>query len=75
MNNVLPNTIAVTHPAVIRAAIVHAMQLPPTTFWRFDVAPLSLTDLRFSGRVWSVRCAGCSLPSSPPAEERIASAD
>jgi broad specificity phosphatase PhoE len=53
--------IAVTHPAVIRGAIVHALQLPLMTFWRFDVAPLSLTDLRFNGRVWSVRCVGCPL--------------
>ena len=66
------HTIAVTHAAVIRGAIVHALQLPLTTFWRFDVAPLSLTDLRFNGRVWSLRCAGCSLQSSPSAQDRTA---
>ena len=60
------HTIAVTHPAVIRSAIVHALHLPLETFWRIDIAPLSLTDLRFNGRVWSLRCAGCSLLSLLP---------
>ena len=60
------HTIAVTHPAVIRAAIVHALQVPLPAFWRFDIAPLSLTDLRFNGGVWSVRCAGCSSLSLLP---------
>jgi broad specificity phosphatase PhoE len=55
------HTIAVTHPAIIRSAIVYALHIPPQTFWRFDVAPLSLTDLRFNGRVWTFRCVGCSL--------------
>jgi broad specificity phosphatase PhoE len=54
------NTIAVTHPAVIRAAIVHGLQIPLQLFWRFDIPPLTLTDLRFS-RMWTVRCIGCPL--------------
>jgi broad specificity phosphatase PhoE len=56
------HTIAVTHPAVIRSAIVHALQAPPSAFWRIDIAPLSLTDLRWNGRVWTVRSSGCALP-------------
>ncbi len=56
------HTIAVTHPAVIRSALVHTLQGPPSAFWRIDVAPLSLTDLRWNGRVWTVRCSGCALP-------------
>ena len=55
------HTIAVTHPAVIRAALVYALRLPSQNFWRFDIAPLSLTDLRFSRDVWTVRCSGCPL--------------
>lgn len=55
------HTIAVTHPALIRAAILCALQAPPESFWRIEVAPLSITDLRFNGRVWIVRSAGCSL--------------
>lgn len=57
--------IAVTHPAVIRAAIVSALDAPPQAFWRIDIAPLSLTDLRFNGRVWTLRSSGCALRGSP----------
>jgi broad specificity phosphatase PhoE len=56
------HTIAVTHPAVIRSALVHTLQSPPSSFWRIDIAPLSLTDLRWNGRVWTVRSSGCALP-------------
>jgi broad specificity phosphatase PhoE len=55
------HTLAVTHPAVIKAAIVTAMQAPATSFWRAEVFPLSATDLRYNGRVWTVRSSGCSL--------------
>src|SRR5580698_7098131 len=49
------HTLAVTHPAVIRAAILYSLQAPPESFWRLDIAPLSITDLRFNGRLWTVR--------------------
>jgi broad specificity phosphatase PhoE len=58
------HTIAVTHPAVIRSALIHALQSPPSSFWRIDIAPLSLTDLRWNGRVWTVRSTGCALPGN-----------
>jgi broad specificity phosphatase PhoE len=57
----MDHTIAVTHPAVIRSALVHALLSPPSSFWRIDIAPLSVTDLRWNGRVWTVRCNGCAL--------------
>ena len=41
-------TLAVTHAAVIRAAIVVALGAGPDAFWRIDAAPLSLAS--FSGR-------------------------
>jgi broad specificity phosphatase PhoE len=57
-----PNhTIAVTHPAVIRSALVHVFEAPPSSFWRIDIVPLSITDLRWNGRVWTVRSSGCAL--------------
>jgi broad specificity phosphatase PhoE len=56
--------IAVTHPAVIRAAIVCALDAPLQAFWRIDIAPLSLTDLRFNGRVWTLRSSSCALRGS-----------
>jgi broad specificity phosphatase PhoE len=52
------HVVAVTHPAVIRAAIVHALGAPPKAFWRVDVLPLSLTDLRRNGRHWTLRATG-----------------
>ena len=55
------HTIAVTHPAVIRAAIVATLAAPLQTFWRIDIAPLSLTDLRFNGRSWTLRYSNCTL--------------
>ncbi|WP_446743340.1 histidine phosphatase family protein [Silvibacterium acidisoli] len=55
------HTIAVTHPAVVRAALVCALELPAQSFWRFDIAPLTWTDLRLNGKVWTVRSVGCSI--------------
>jgi broad specificity phosphatase PhoE len=55
------HTVAVTHPGIIRSAIVHALGAPAQAFWRIDIVPLSLTDLRFNGRAWTLRCASCSL--------------
>jgi broad specificity phosphatase PhoE len=55
------HTLAITHPVVIRAAIVHALQATASTIWRIDIAPLSLTDLRWNGRVWTARSIGCTL--------------
>jgi broad specificity phosphatase PhoE len=46
--------IAVTHPAVIRAAILIALESPPTSFWRIDIAPASHTVLHFRG-AWTLR--------------------
>lgn len=59
----LVHTVAITHPAVIRAAIVSALRLPAQAFWRFDVAPLTQTDMRFNQRAWTLRCVGCPLLS------------
>lgn len=46
---------AVAHPAVIRAAIVHGLGLPPKSFWRIDVAPMSRTGLHFRSGRWTLR--------------------
>jgi broad specificity phosphatase PhoE len=51
-------TVAVTHSAVIRAAIVHVIQAQLPSFWRVDVLPLSQTDLRTNGRRWVLRSMG-----------------
>jgi broad specificity phosphatase PhoE len=48
-------TVAVTHPAVIRAAILLALDVPPKSFWRIDIAPASRTVLHFRGDCWTLR--------------------
>ena len=41
--------VAVTHPAVIRAAILLALDAPAKSFWRMDIAPVSRTVLHCRG--------------------------
>jgi len=48
-------TVAVTHPAVIRAAILLALDVPPKSFWRIDIAPVSQTVMHFRAGCWTLR--------------------
>ena len=51
-------TLAVTHPAVIRAAILLALDIPavaPKSFWRIDITPVSRTVMHFRGECWTLR--------------------
>ncbi|OBH95497.1 histidine phosphatase family protein [Mycobacterium sp. E2733] len=48
-------TVAVTHPAVIRAAILLALDIPAKSFWRMDIAPVSRTALHHRGGCWTLR--------------------
>ncbi|MEV4441407.1 histidine phosphatase family protein [Streptomyces sp. NPDC049577] len=48
--------LAVVEPAVVRAAAVHALGLPPEVFWRLDVPPLTLTELTGRSSRWNLRC-------------------
>ena len=50
--------IAVTHAAVIRAAILHVLEAPTSAFWRLDIAPLGVTALSHDGRRWAWRASG-----------------
>jgi broad specificity phosphatase PhoE len=52
-------SIIVTHPTIIRAAIIHAIQAPRTSFWRIDIAPVSITRLSGNQGRWNLTCAGC----------------
>lgn len=54
--------IAITHSGVIRAAILKVLDAPPRSFWRIDIEPLSLTDLRHDGFRWVLRASGKLLP-------------
>jgi broad specificity phosphatase PhoE len=50
--------VAVTHASVIRAAIVHAIEAGPRSFWRIDVAPLSLARLNGDTGRWTLASIG-----------------
>jgi broad specificity phosphatase PhoE len=54
-------SIVVTHAAVIRAAIVYAIEATPQSFWRTDVAPLSCTRLSGNDGRWNLVSTGCAL--------------
>ncbi|GAB3976354.1 histidine phosphatase family protein [Plantactinospora veratri] len=47
--------VAVTHPVVVRAALVRALGLPVATFWRLEVAPLAVVRLTGRGPGWQLR--------------------
>jgi broad specificity phosphatase PhoE len=49
--------VAVTHPAVVRAAILIALDAPAKSFWRIDIAPVSRTVMHFRGHAWTLRTA------------------
>jgi broad specificity phosphatase PhoE len=53
--------IVVTHPAIIRAAVVRSIEATPQSFWRLDVAPLSCTCLSGDGSRWNLVSTGCSM--------------
>jgi broad specificity phosphatase PhoE len=46
---------AVTHPAVIRAAIVVAIEATPISFWRIDIVPLGVAELTSNGMRWTLK--------------------
>jgi broad specificity phosphatase PhoE len=57
-------TFAVTHASVIRAAVVHAIGATPQSFWRIDVAPLSVVRLSGLQGRWNLVSIG-PMPTQP----------
>jgi broad specificity phosphatase PhoE len=57
---------AVTHPLVIRVALVHALDLPLATYRQVDVAPLAIVRLTDHGQRWQLRL---SVPPHPRADD------
>ncbi|MBW0274525.1 histidine phosphatase [Nocardia sp. MH4] len=51
------DTVAVTHPAVVRAVLLVVLDSPPKSFWRMDVPPASVTRLHYRGN-WTLRLGG-----------------
>ncbi len=46
------SVVAITHPAVIRCALLHVLSAPLASFWHVDIPPLSTTLLVSDGRRW-----------------------
>jgi broad specificity phosphatase PhoE len=55
--------VAVAHPVVVRAAVVHALGLPDAAVWQLDVAPLSVTRLTHRANRWHVH-----FPAAAPTQ-------
>ena len=51
-------TLAITHAAIVRAAIVNALGAESSAFVRIDVAPLSLARLSGHGQRWNLVALG-----------------
>ncbi|MBX4868880.1 MULTISPECIES: histidine phosphatase family protein [Rhizobium] len=49
------HVIAVSHAAVIRAAVAHVLQAPPSSFWLTDVEPLAILRMTSNGSRWCLR--------------------
>jgi broad specificity phosphatase PhoE len=45
--------IAITHAAVMRAALIHVLRAPAAAFTQIEIAPLSTIELRYSTRGWT----------------------
>jgi broad specificity phosphatase PhoE len=58
--------VAVTHPAVVRAAVVHAILATPRSFWRIDVPPLSQTVLSGQSGSWRLRLSPAAAAATRP---------
>lgn len=54
-------TVAVTHPAVVRATLVLVLRAEHTSFWRIDVPPLTATTLHGRAGRWTLRTLNTPL--------------
>ncbi|KFG76464.1 histidine phosphatase family protein [Streptomyces mutabilis] len=50
--------VAVAEPSVIRAALVHVLKAPPSTYWNLDVRPLSTSTVTGRAGRWNLRLEG-----------------
>ncbi|MFJ9365364.1 histidine phosphatase family protein [Nocardia sp. NPDC101769] len=47
--------VAITHPAVVRAAVLLTLNAPAESFWRIDIPPLTATTLHHRAPTWTLR--------------------
>jgi broad specificity phosphatase PhoE len=55
------HTAAITHPAVVRAAVISTLSGAAAGFWRIDIAPLTATEFRGGPGRWTLRSTGLPL--------------
>ncbi|MEU3859243.1 histidine phosphatase family protein [Streptomyces sp. NPDC028722] len=48
-------TVAVVEPEVVRAVVVHVLDVPLAAFWRLDVPPLTATEVTGRSGRWNLR--------------------
>lgn len=53
---------AVTHAAVIKAMVVHALKAPLEAVWDVDVRPASVTELHATAGGWRLTRLSCRQP-------------
>jgi len=53
--------VAITHPAVVRAAILCTLSAPAASFWRIDIPPLTATTLHHRPPAWTLRTTAHDL--------------
>ncbi|WP_460109945.1 histidine phosphatase family protein [Streptomyces sp. YKOK-J1] len=58
------HVLAVTEPAVVRAALVHALAAPARAFWRLDVPPLSPVSLTWQRGHWDVSTGSAAFEAT-----------
>jgi broad specificity phosphatase PhoE len=66
VSSVGKDLLAVTHPAVVRAAVLVTLNSPAKSFWRMDVAPLTVTRLHCRDGMWTLRATGHDSPRLTP---------
>jgi broad specificity phosphatase PhoE len=54
-------TLAITHGGVVKAAVCAALDAPLASFWRVDVAPLTVTELHAHDGRWTVTRVNCPV--------------
>ncbi|WP_067568503.1 histidine phosphatase family protein [Nocardia acidivorans] len=52
---------AVTHPALVRAAVLCTLDAPAQAFWRIDIPPLTATTLHHRAPAWTLRTTAGAL--------------
>lgn len=62
--------LVVAHASTIRGLVLHAIGAPPASFWRIDIAPLSLTTLSFN-RQWRLGSAGCTMSADQASDTQL----